>query len=153
VSLLLPQAVGAIASIALLYYLLAQIFGSRVALLAALALAVTPIAVIDGRNNSPDSLLTFALLLAAWAVTKATETGRTRWLFLSAVFIGLGFNIKELEAFLVVPAIAAAYWVGDPQGLVVSPLAIDPVGHGHLGRVAGMDRGCGSHPAGASART
>jgi 4-amino-4-deoxy-L-arabinose transferase-like glycosyltransferase len=111
-SLLLPQAVAAVASIALLYYLLARIFGSGVALLAALALAVTPIAVVDGRNNSPDTLLTLVLLLSAWAVTKATDTGRTRWLFLSAIFVGLGFNIKELEAFLVVPAIAVAYWVG-----------------------------------------
>ncbi len=45
----------------------------------ALALAVTPVAVAVDRNNTMDSTLTLALLLAAWAFIKATETTRLRF--------------------------------------------------------------------------
>lgn len=111
-SILLPQILTTVGSVALLYYLLRHPYGPAVALLGAAALAVTPIAVIDGRNNSPDSLLTLTLMMAGWAVIRAVQTQKTRWLMISAVLVGLGFNIKELEAYLVVPAIAAAFWVG-----------------------------------------
>src|SRR6185312_11414074 len=35
-----------------------------------------------------------------------------RWLLLCAVFVGLGFNIKMLEAYLVVPAFGLVYLLG-----------------------------------------
>ena len=38
---------------------------------------------------------------AAWALLRALETGRLRWLVLVAVLVGLAFNTKFLQAFLV----------------------------------------------------
>jgi 4-amino-4-deoxy-L-arabinose transferase-like glycosyltransferase len=108
-SLLLPQALAGVLSAALLYHLVSRVFGSPAGLLAALGLALTPIAVVDNRNNTADSLLILTLLLAAWAVTKAAESGRLRWLLLGAALVGLGFNIKELQAYLVLPALFLAY--------------------------------------------
>ncbi len=42
----------------------------------------------------------------------AIDRGSLRWLLLGAVLVGLGFNIKMLQAFLVVPALGLAYLLG-----------------------------------------
>ena len=112
VALMLPQALAGVCSVALLYYLVSRIFGKPAGLIAALALAITPISVVANRNNIVDSTLVFAVLLGAWAVSRAVETGKLRWLLLCALFVGLGFNIKMLQAFLVLPAFGLMYLVG-----------------------------------------
>lgn len=111
-SLLLPQAIAGVLSVALLYFLVRRIFGAPAGLLAGLVLALTPITVAVNRNNTIDSLLILVLLGAVWAVTKAIEQGGLRWLILGAVLVGLGFNIKMMQAFLVVPALGLAYLLG-----------------------------------------
>jgi 4-amino-4-deoxy-L-arabinose transferase-like glycosyltransferase len=117
VVLLLPQALAAVASVALVYHVVRRAFGGGAGLLAAAAMAVTPIAVAVSRTNNLDSLLVFTLLLAAWAVVRAVESGRLRWLLLGAVLVGLGFNIKMLQAYLVVPAFGLLYLLAAPVGL------------------------------------
>ena len=112
VALMLPQALAGVLSVALLYYLVSRIFGRVAGLIAALALAITPISVVANRNNIVDSTLVLVVLLGAWAVTRAVETGKLRWLLLCAVFVGLGFNIKMLQAYLVLPAFGLMYLVG-----------------------------------------
>ncbi|MFN8541176.1 MAG: glycosyltransferase family 39 protein [Thermomicrobiales bacterium] len=114
-SLLLPQALAGIAAVGLLYWLIRRTWGPVAGLVAALALAVTPITVTTDRNNTQDSLLILALLLAVWAASVATETGRLRTLILCAVMVGLGFNIKMLQAYLVLPALLLVYLVGAPR--------------------------------------
>jgi 4-amino-4-deoxy-L-arabinose transferase-like glycosyltransferase len=114
-SVLLPQALAGLLSVALLYFLVQRTFGVLAGLLAALALALTPISVVANRANIVDSLLVLTVLAAAWAVSKAAETGRLRWLLLCAALVGLGFNIKMLEAYLVVPAFALVYLLGAPR--------------------------------------
>lgn len=47
---------------------------------------------------------------------RAAETGRLRWLLLCAVIVGIGFNIKMLEAYLVVPAFGLLYLLAAPHG-------------------------------------
>jgi 4-amino-4-deoxy-L-arabinose transferase-like glycosyltransferase len=111
-SLLLPEALAGIGSVALLYKLVRRSFGPNAGLIAALALALTPISVVTSRNNTIDSLLVLTLLIATWALLLAVETGRLRWLLLSALLVGLGFNIKMLEAYLVLPAFALTYLLG-----------------------------------------
>jgi 4-amino-4-deoxy-L-arabinose transferase-like glycosyltransferase len=80
-------------------------------LLAALVLALTPIVVATSRNNTHDMLLVLTLLLATWAFMVAAEKGRLRWLLLGAFLVGLGFNIKMLQAFMVLPALYLFYLV------------------------------------------
>ncbi|HZU76639.1 MAG TPA: glycosyltransferase family 39 protein, partial [Dehalococcoidia bacterium] len=115
-SILLPQAVAGVLSAGVLFFLVRRYFGPVAGLLAALALAVTPISVVANRNNTIDSQLVLVVLLASWAVLKATETGKLRWLLLSMALVGLGFNIKMLEAYLVLPALALVYFVAAPAG-------------------------------------
>jgi 4-amino-4-deoxy-L-arabinose transferase-like glycosyltransferase len=118
-SILLPQALAGAVSVYLLYALVRRHFGVSAGLLAALALALSPISVITNRNNTIDSVLVLVMLLGAWAVIRAAESGKLRWLLLCAVFVGLGFNIKMLEAYLVVPAYALLYLLAAPRRLRV----------------------------------
>jgi 4-amino-4-deoxy-L-arabinose transferase-like glycosyltransferase len=111
-SVLLPQLLAGTASVILLYHLVRRSFGVTAGLLAALTLAITPIVVATDRNNTMDSTLILTLLFAAWAFIKATETNKMRYLFLGAVLVGLGFNIKMLQAYLPLPAFFAMYFLG-----------------------------------------
>ena len=56
------------------------------------------------------------MLVAAWAFILAAESGRLRWLVVGGLLIGLGFNIKMLEAFVVLPAFYLLYLVAAPVG-------------------------------------
>ena len=117
VALLLPQALAGVLAVAVLYRLVARSFGRVAGLIAGLALAVTPISVVTARNNTVDATLVLCVLLGAWAVLRAAETGRLRWLLLSAAIVGLGFNIKMLEAYLVVPAFGLVYLLGTRKSI------------------------------------
>ena len=116
-SLLLPEALAGVLSVLVLYRLVARSFGRVAGLIAALGLAITPISVLTARNNTIDSILVLTVLLGAWAVLKAAETGRLRWLLVCALAVGLGFNIKMLEAYLVLPAFGLVYLLGARVGL------------------------------------
>ncbi|GHO84801.1 glycosyltransferase family 39 protein [Dictyobacter formicarum] len=116
-SIFLPQALCGVLAVWLLYALVKRHFGAVAGLLAGLALAVTPISVVTNRNNTIDGTLALALLLAAWALIHAAESGKLRWLVLSAVFVGIGFNVKMAEAYLVVPALGLTYLLCAPRPL------------------------------------
>src|SRR5439155_25078772 len=113
-SVLLPQLIEGLAAIVLLYALVRRRFGEPAGLCAALALALTPIAVAVDRSNNTESCLVLVLLLAAWAAVRTFETGRLGFLLLCAAAIGVGFNIKMLAAFGVVPVFALLYLFGAP---------------------------------------
>jgi 4-amino-4-deoxy-L-arabinose transferase-like glycosyltransferase len=110
-ALLLPQALAGVLSVALLYHLVARVFGAWAGVLAALVLTVSPIFIAANRNNTIDSQLVFTSLLAAWAVSLAAERGKLRWLLLCAILVGIGFNIKMLQAYLVLPAFWLMYLI------------------------------------------
>src|SRR5919199_551120 len=74
-SLLLPQAIARILCVALLYYLVRRAFGPVAGLIAALVLAVTPIAVGVERTNNADGLLVLTVLIAAWGGPPAAPSG------------------------------------------------------------------------------
>lgn len=114
-SLLLPEAIAGVLSVALLYHLVARIFGRWAGNIAALMLAITPLSVATSRYNTIDMLLVFCVLLATWTLLRAIESGRIAWLLLTALLIGLGFNIKMLEAYLILPAFGLLFLLGSPR--------------------------------------
>src|SRR6476469_10481932 len=75
-SLLLPQAIAGVLTVAIVGWLVRRAFGTPAGLLAALALAVTPISVVTDRNNTMDAQLVLVLVLAIWAATLGTERGQ-----------------------------------------------------------------------------
>jgi 4-amino-4-deoxy-L-arabinose transferase-like glycosyltransferase len=115
-SMLVPQALMGIASVVLLYDLVRRRFSRVGGFVAGLALALTPITVAISRHNNPDALLVLCCVAALWCAVRALEDGRTRWLVLAGVCVGLGFETKMLVALVVVPAIALAYLLVAPRG-------------------------------------
>ncbi|WP_370967104.1 ArnT family glycosyltransferase [Amycolatopsis sp. cg9] len=110
-ALLLPQVLEGVAAVFLLHRTVRRWAGENVALLAAAILALTPVTVIINRGNNPDTLLVLFLVAAAYALTRALEDGR-KWLFWCAFFVGCGFLTKMLQAWIIVPALVAAYLAG-----------------------------------------
>ncbi|HTZ91407.1 MAG TPA: glycosyltransferase family 39 protein [Streptosporangiaceae bacterium] len=118
-SMLIPQALEGVASVALLYAAVRRWHGPWAALLAGLTLAVTPVAALMFRYNNPDALLVLLLTAAAYATVRAIESGRTRWLVLAGALLGFGFLTKMLQAFLVLPPFGLAYLIAGPRRWLV----------------------------------
>jgi 4-amino-4-deoxy-L-arabinose transferase-like glycosyltransferase len=119
-SMLLPQALMGIAAVALVYDLTRRVFGRPAGFVAGLALATTPITVAISRHNNPDALLVLCCVAALWFVVRGLEDGRTRWIVLAGVAIGLGFETKMAAALIVAPGLYAAWlWVA-PRGFAVA---------------------------------
>ncbi|UPM45194.1 ArnT family glycosyltransferase [Halocatena salina] len=108
-SMILPQAIACVLSVALVYVLVGRTFGSWAGVVAALTMALTPIVIPTSRNNTTDMLVVLAVLAGAYFLLRAAETGRRRWLFASMTAVGLGFNIKMMQAYLVLPAFYLVY--------------------------------------------
>jgi 4-amino-4-deoxy-L-arabinose transferase-like glycosyltransferase len=106
-SIHLPQALAGVASVALLYRLVRFPFGIAAASIAALLLAIMPIAVAIDRSNNTDSWLVFFLLLAASMVLR----GRGLSLVAAMAILGVAFNVKMLAALVCGPALLAGWWL------------------------------------------
>ena len=103
-SLILPQALASVAAAAVLYRAVKRVFGFAAGLLAAAALSVTPVFVALARSSNVDSILLLVMTLAASQLLRAVETGRIRHLFAAMALAGLGYNVKMLAAFMILPA-------------------------------------------------
>ncbi|MFI2476403.1 glycosyltransferase family 39 protein [Nocardia xishanensis] len=116
-SILVPQVLLGVGTVALLWATVRRSFGPAAGLLSGLVLAVTPVAALMFRFNNPDALLVFSTVAAAWAMLRAVADGRWRWLVLTGAFIGFGFLAKQLQVLLVVPALALTYLIAGPPAL------------------------------------
>ncbi|MFB5190785.1 ArnT family glycosyltransferase [Alicyclobacillus fastidiosus] len=114
-AMILPQALAGVASVFVLYKLVSRTFGPAAGLISAAVMALTPIAVAVQRTNEVDGLLVFVMLLATWCMWRAVETKRLRWLIWVGVFEGIGFNIKMMEAYLILPALYTFYYFASKQ--------------------------------------
>jgi 4-amino-4-deoxy-L-arabinose transferase-like glycosyltransferase len=113
-SVLAPQAVMGVASVAVLYFTVRRAFtdpnqGVAAGLLAGAVLAFTPAAALMFRFNNPDALLVLLLTVAAYCLTRAVLTASGRWLALVGVVMGTAFLTKMLQGFLVLPGFGLAY--------------------------------------------
>lgn len=108
-SIIVPQALMGVASVALLYWIVRKRFGPAAGLIAGAALALTPVAALMFRFNNPDALLVLLMIAAVWATLKAIDDGRIRWMILAGVFVGFGFLTKQMQVFLVIPPLALTY--------------------------------------------
>jgi 4-amino-4-deoxy-L-arabinose transferase-like glycosyltransferase len=113
-ALVLPQVVEGVLTILVLYRAVRRLAGPAAGLAAAAVLAVTPITVLLSRGNVSDSLLILLLVLAADATSAALLSGSLRQLLLAGAWVGLAFQAKMVQAWLVLPALAAAYLLAAP---------------------------------------
>ena len=113
-SMLVPQALMGVGSVGLLYATVRRTTRNAWAgLLAGAILALTPVAVLMFRFNNPDALLTLFLIAAVYATIRAIESPEraVRWLVLGGTLVGFAFLTKMLQAFLVLPPLAAVYLI------------------------------------------
>ncbi|WP_379127772.1 glycosyltransferase family 39 protein [Paenibacillus sp. sgz500958] len=108
-SVILPQVLGGMGSVLLVYLMVKPAFGRTAASLAALAMATTPVAAAVSRTNNIDAMLVFTLLLAAWFLFRGIRRNRIGNLMAAFALIGVGFNEKMLQAYMVLPAFYLFY--------------------------------------------
>jgi 4-amino-4-deoxy-L-arabinose transferase-like glycosyltransferase len=113
-SILVPEAIAGLATLLVVFHLVRRDFGHAAAIIAALILALTPVTVAVNRDNIPDSALVLLMVLAAWGVLNAISSGRLRTLLVGAALVGLAFNTKMLQAYIVVPSFALTYLLAAP---------------------------------------
>ena len=115
VALLLPEALGGIALVAALMWLLSTLLGRAAALAGGLALAVAPSAVIVARSDTMDAVMAALAVAGAAVVARAARSG-SRWPLVGAgVLLGLAFEVKLAEALLPVAAAGAVWWFAGPR--------------------------------------
>ncbi len=110
----LPQVVEGLLTVYLVHRIVRAWAGPLAALIAALALTLTPITVVLNRATISDTALTLLLVAAAGALQKAVRTGRLLPLITSGIWVGLAFQAKMLQAWLVLPVFAGVYQLAAP---------------------------------------
>jgi 4-amino-4-deoxy-L-arabinose transferase-like glycosyltransferase len=114
-SLALPQVAEGVATVVVMYRAVRQWAGEVPGLLAALLLTLTPIAASVFGHPMEDGALTLCLVLAADAWMRAVLTGRLRSLVACGAWVGLGFQAKMLQAWMILPALFIGYLVARPR--------------------------------------
>jgi hypothetical protein len=113
--IVLPQAIEGVLTVLFLYRAVQRLAGPAAGLIAAAVLVVSPATVALNRGNISDSLMILLLVLAADAVSAALARGSQGRLVLAAVWVGLAFQAKMIEAWLVLPAFGLVYLVSAPR--------------------------------------
>ena len=120
-SLLVPEALMGVASVALVYALARRWSGPRTALAAGALLASMPAAALMFKFDNPDALLVLCMVGAAYTTVRAVDAAGTGagtwWLVAAGALVGLGFLTKQLQVALVVPALALTHLVVAPTTL------------------------------------
>jgi 4-amino-4-deoxy-L-arabinose transferase-like glycosyltransferase len=120
-SMLVPEALMGVASVALVYALARRWSGPRTALAAAALLAFMPAAALMFKFNNPDAMLVLCMVAAAYTTVRAVDAAGRRagtwWLVAAGALVGLGFLTKQLQVALVVPGLALVYLVVAPTTL------------------------------------
>jgi 4-amino-4-deoxy-L-arabinose transferase-like glycosyltransferase len=113
-SILLPEALMGVATVAVVYLTVRRSFSARTALLAGGVLALTPVAALMFRFNNPDALLVLLMSLSVYFTVRGIQSGKLRWVLWAGVMVGLGFLTKQLQAAVILPALAGIYLVAAP---------------------------------------
>ncbi|ERL66390.1 YycA [Schleiferilactobacillus shenzhenensis LY-73] len=114
-SVVLPSVLFGIGSVYLIYAMVKRQFGAWPARLSALVMTLTPIVVADSRTNNMDATLIYFMLLATDCLFLAVQKKRPWLVVVSFALIGVSFNIKMLQAFMILPALILFYWLASTQ--------------------------------------
>jgi 4-amino-4-deoxy-L-arabinose transferase-like glycosyltransferase len=113
-SIALPQVIEGTISVLVMYRVVRRWAGAAPGLLAALIFALTPIVASMFGHSMEDAALTMCLVLAADAYQRAVLEGRLRALLLAGLWVGLGFQAKMLQAWMILPALVLGYLLCAP---------------------------------------
>ncbi|MGP0110799.1 MAG: ArnT family glycosyltransferase [Acidimicrobiales bacterium] len=110
-AIVLPQVVEGVLPVLVLYRIVRRLCGPAAGLLAAIVLALSPATVALDRGNISDTLMVLFLLLAADSVVVAVTAGRWSSTLLAGFWVGLAFQAKMIEEWIVLPALGLVYLV------------------------------------------
>ncbi|EGD54362.1 ArnT family glycosyltransferase [Gordonia neofelifaecis] len=127
-SVLVPEVLMGVGSVALLYVITRRYYGHWAAIGAGTVLALTPVAAMMFRFDNPEALLILLMIAACGAVLRAMEPGAGSsasgpmqpgaksvwWMVAAGSAVGFGFLTKQLEVMLIVPAMALTYLAFGP---------------------------------------
>ncbi|MFJ7624568.1 ArnT family glycosyltransferase, partial [Rhodococcus erythropolis] len=112
-SLLVPQAMMGVGSVALVYAAFKRVASPAAGLVAGAVLTATPAAALMFKFDNPDALLVLLMTLAGYFVVRAMSTAAGRraamWTALAGVALGFAFLTKMLQGLMVLPAFGVAY--------------------------------------------
>ncbi|MCD5341615.1 glycosyltransferase family 39 protein [Arthrobacter sp. AK04] len=104
-AILVPQALIGVATTWMVYKLIRRSHSAAPALWGGLIYATTPVVFLMSRFNNPEPLLGLLTVAAAFFVVRAIEDNRWSWYLLAGASLGLGFMAKQIQAFIIVPAL------------------------------------------------
>jgi 4-amino-4-deoxy-L-arabinose transferase-like glycosyltransferase len=113
-SVALPQVIAGVLTVLVLYRVVRLLSGPKGGLVAALIMTASPVTALLNRGNVSDPMLVLLTVLAADATVRAMLFGRLRSLLLAGLWVGLAFQTKMLQAWLIVPALFLTYLVASP---------------------------------------
>ncbi|ATL69927.1 ArnT family glycosyltransferase [Nocardia terpenica] len=116
-SLALPQVIEGVVSVLVMYRVVRRWAGVVPGLLAAGIFTFTPVAASMFGHSMEDGALTMCLVLAVDAYQRAVLEARLRSLVWAGVWVGLGFQAKMAQAWMVLPALVVGYLLTAPIGL------------------------------------
>lgn len=108
-SVILPQVLAGIGSVLLIYFMVKPTYGLAAARISALAMATVPVVAAVSRTNNIDSMLVFTLLLGSWFLFKGSKQGSAWRILVAFGLIGIAFNMKMLQAYMILPAFYLFY--------------------------------------------
>jgi 4-amino-4-deoxy-L-arabinose transferase-like glycosyltransferase len=117
-ALVLPQVIEGTLTVLVLFRVVRRMAGPAAGLTAAGVLVISPATVALNRGNISDTLMILLIVLAADSVVTAAASRAWRPVLLTGVWVGLAFQAKMIEAWLVLPALCACYLIAAPGGLV-----------------------------------
>ena len=117
-SIALPQVIEGMVTVVAAYVVGARWKSIRCGFFAGAAVTCTPLLAAMFARGSEDCLLTMSLTLAFLCWQSALLNGRIRPLLIAAVWVGIGFQAKMMQAWFIVPGLAVGYLLGAPLPLV-----------------------------------
>jgi 4-amino-4-deoxy-L-arabinose transferase-like glycosyltransferase len=104
-AILVPQSLMGTATTWLIYKIIRRSHPAAPALLGGLIYATTPVVLLMSRFNNPEPLMGLLTVVAVYFVLRAMEDNRWAWYLLAGTALGFGFMAKQIQAFLIIPAL------------------------------------------------
>ncbi|WP_327064836.1 ArnT family glycosyltransferase [Kitasatospora sp. NBC_01302] len=116
-SVTLPQVIEGVIAVLVLYRVVRRWAGPAAGLIASAVFALTPVVASMFGHSMEDGALTCCLVLAVDRFQVAVAQGRLRSLVWAGVWVGVGFQMKMMQAWMVLPAFGLAYLLVAPGPL------------------------------------
>jgi 4-amino-4-deoxy-L-arabinose transferase-like glycosyltransferase len=127
-AIVLPQIIEGAVSVLVLYRAVRRLAGPVAGITASVVLALAPANVALDRGNVSDTLMILLVVLAADAVVSAIVKSAPWHLLAAGLWVGLAFQAKMLEAWLILPALAGVYFLAAPDRIPKRVLAVSGLG-------------------------